>query len=160
MEEIYNEYSKFVFHYLLSFTNDIDLAEELMQETFYSAIQNIHKFRKDASLKTWLCKIAKNKWLDYYKDTQKRKEINIEEVNEKLLMATLGEGDYENTEELIDLYKKIHKLDEQAKEVIYLRIRGDFNFKEIGTIMGQSEEWARITFYRAKMKLKEEMKNE
>ena len=65
MEEIYKEYSKYVFNYLLSFTNNVEIAEELMQETFYSAIKNIHKFRNDSSLKTWLYRIAKNKWIDY-----------------------------------------------------------------------------------------------
>ena len=58
------------------------------------------------------------------------------------------------------MYKKIHKLDEKTREVIYLRIRSEFSFKEIGTIVGKSEEWARITFYRAKLKLKEEFDNE
>ena len=41
MDEIYNEYSKFVYKYLLALTNNKDLSEELMQETFYSAIKNI-----------------------------------------------------------------------------------------------------------------------
>ena len=65
MEEIYKEYSKIVYTYLLSLTCNSELAEELMQETFYSAIKNINKFRNESSMKTWLCKIAKNKWFDY-----------------------------------------------------------------------------------------------
>ena len=77
MEEIYKEYSKIVYNYLLSFTNNTDTAEELMQETFYSAVKNINKFRKEASVKTWLCKIAKNKWIDYYNKIQKSNIVNI-----------------------------------------------------------------------------------
>lgn len=64
MEEIYKEYSKYVFNYLSSFTNS-EVAEELMQETFYSAMKNIHKFKNNSGLKTWLYKIAKNKLIDY-----------------------------------------------------------------------------------------------
>lgn len=160
MEEIYKEYSKFVFNYLLSFTKDVEIAEELMQETFYSAIKNIYKFRGDSNLKTWLCKIAKNKWRDYYKTSKKIEEIEIDKISEKFLVADSFEDDYANKNELIDVYKKIHKLDEKSKEVIYLRIKGEFSFKEIGIIMGKSEEWARIIFYRAKIKLKEELENE
>lgn len=160
MDEIYNEYSKLVFKYLFSLTNNSEIAEELMQETFYSAIKNINKFRQDSSIKTWLCKIAKNKWIDYCKKSSKISETNIDDINEKFLYIESFENTYTNRDEILDLYKKIHKLDETSKEVILLRIRSDLTFKEIGNILGKSEEWARITFYRAKLKLKEDFNNE
>lgn len=160
MEEIYKEYSKYVFNYLLSLTNNAEIAEELMQETFYSAIKNIHKFQNNSSLKTWLYKIAKNKLIDYCKKNKKIKEIDIDKVDVKFLITNSLDESYEDRDELINLYKKIHRLDEKSKEVIYLRVKCEFNFREIGTIMGKSEEWTRITFYRAKIKLKEELKNE
>ena len=40
---------------------------------------------------------------------------------------------------------------------MYLRIKGEMSFKEIGDVLGKSENWARVTFYRAKQKVKEEM---
>ena len=63
-------------------------------------------------------------------------------------------------EELINFYAKVHNLDINTREVIYLKIKGEFTFKEIGKILGRNEEWARVTFYRGKLKLKEEFKNE
>lgn len=160
MEEIYKEYSKIVYNYLLYFTNDVDIAEELMQETFYSAVKNIHKFKKQSSIKTWLCKIAKNKWIDYYNKKSKLSEINIDNVNEIYLSTDSTEEGLLNKEELIDIYKKIHKLDENSKEVVYLKLRTSFSFKEIADIMGKTENWARVTFYRAKLKLMEDFKDE
>lgn len=159
MDEIYKEYSKYIFNYLSSFTS-ADIAEELMQETFYSAMKNIHKFKNNSSLKTWLYKIAKNKLIDYYNKTNKIKEITLDNVNESLLLSNSFEEDCIDRDELINVYKKIHKLDEKSKEVVLLRIKCEFNFKEIGRIMGKSEEWARTTFYRAKIKLKEDLENE
>ena len=160
MEEIYKEYSKIVYTYLFSLTCNSELAEELMQETFYSAIKNINNFRNESSMKTWLCKIAKNKWFDYLKSTKKLSEIGLDEIEEKFILVNSFEDDFSNKEKVIDFYQKIHKLDEKAREVIYLRIRADLSFKEIGLIMGESENWARVTFYRAKVKLKEEFDNE
>lgn len=160
MEEIYKEYSKIVYSYLISLTNNPEIAEELMQETFYSAVKNINKYRGEASLKTWLCRIAKNKWLDYLKKIKQTNETGIDEIEEKFLLVNSFEEEFSNKEAVLDLYKKIHKLDEKTREVIYLRIRADLSFKEIGIIMGQSEQWARVTFYRAKVKLKEEFENE
>lgn len=160
MEEIYKEYSKFIFNYLLSFTGNVEIAEELMQETFLSAILNIEKFTNKSSLKTWLCKIAKNKWIDYYKKNKKIKEINIDEINENLFLNYCFEDDCSKRNDQIDLYNNISKLDKNTQEVIFLRVRGNLTFKEIGRIMEKTEEWARITFYRGKIKLKEEMDNE
>lgn len=160
MDEIYKEYSKTVYKYLLTLTNNTEIAEELMQETFYSAVKNIHQYRNEASLKTWLCKIAKNKWIDFYKKKQKNIEINIDEIDESNFITSSIEDEYSLKEDIISVYKLIHQLDNSSKEVVLLRIKANFSFKEIGTIMGKSEEWARITFYRAKIKLKEEFNNE
>ena len=159
MEEIYKEYSKIVYNYLLSFTCNSELAEELMQETFYSAVKNINKFRNECSMKTWLCRIAKNKWIDYLKKSNISNEISIDEIEEKFILVNSFEEEFSNKDNVIDLYKKIHKFDEKTREVIYLRIRADLSFKEIGEIMGETENWARVTFYRAKVKLKEEFDN-
>lgn len=155
MEEIYVEYSKCVFNYLFSLTNNYEVAEELLQETFYSAMKNINKFRNESSLKNWLYKIAKNKWLDYCKKNKKNMQINIESISEKNFISQPFEDDVADRAELIEIYKKIHVLDEKSKEVVYLRVKCEFTFKEIGIIMGQSEEWARTTYFRAKNKLKE-----
>lgn len=160
MEEIYKEYSKIVYNYLLSLSCNSEVAEELMQETFYNAVKNINKFRNESSMKTWLCRIAKNKWIDYLKKTKTVSEVSIDEIEEKFILINSFEDEFTDKEKVIDLYKKIHNLDEKTREVIYLRIRADLGFKEIGDIMGESEAWARVTFYRAKVKLKEEFDNE
>lgn len=160
MDEIYKEYSKIVYKYLLSLTNNPEVAEELMQETFYSAVKNINKFRNESTIKTWLCRIAKNKWIDYLNKIKNLDETSMDEIEEKFLLVNSFEDEFSNKDAVINLYKKIHELDEKTREVIYLRIRADLNFKEIGLIMGESETWARVTFYRAKVKLKEEFGNE
>ena len=160
MEEIYKDYFQYVFNYLLSFTNNPEIAEELTQETFYSVIKNIHKFQNNSRLKTCIYKIAKNKLIHYYKKIKKIQNMDIDEVSEKFLLINSFEEEYADREELINVYKRIHRLDEKWIEVVYLRIKCEFNFKEIGNIMGKSEEWARITFYRAKIKLKEDFENE
>lgn len=160
MEEIYKEYSKKVYSYLLSLTNDESIAEELLQETFYKAVKNINKFRKESSLKTWLYTIAKNNWIDYCKKTKKLKETEIYENNKDILSDNTLEENYLNKSELLNICKRIHNLDEKSKEVIYLRIFTNFSFKEISNIIGITEEYTRTIFFRAKKKLKEELNDE
>ena len=83
------------------------------------------------------------------------KEIKINEWNENLLLDDSFEDKFENKEKLLNICKKIHRLDEKTKEVVYLRIGTNFNFRKISNIIGQSEDYARTIFYRAKIKLKE-----
>lgn len=161
MEEIYKKYSTLIYHYLYGLTHDIELAEELMQETFYSAFKGINKFKGDSKISKWLYEIAKNKWKDYLRKNNKRKSISLDEND--MIENLVFEDDFieqlNSRSERISLYKSIHKLDENTREVFYLRISGNLSFKEIGKILGKSEEWARIIFYRGKLKLKEDLLN-
>lgn len=160
MEEIYKRYSKLVYNYLYSLTKNVELSEELMQETFYSAIKGLKNFKNECTLSVWLCQIAKNKWKNYIKKSNKIKQISLDDTIDKILIESYFEENLDNDVQIIELYKKIHKLDETSKEVFYLKLRGDLTFKQIAEIFGKSEEWARVTFYRGKLKLKEEFKNE
>lgn len=161
MDEIYKKYSKLVYRFLYSLTNNRELSEELMQETFYSAIKGLNNFKHECKISVWLCQIAKNKWKDYLMKSQRIKTISIEDTMEQLLETEDFFEKINEENDILQLYKEVHKLDELTKEVIFLRIKGNFAFKEIAEIVGKSEEWARVTFYRGKIKLKEELsKNE
>lgn len=154
MEEIYKEYFETVKKYLFCLTHNNDIAEELTQETFYKAVKNIHTFKDDCKISVWLCKIAKNTWLDSIKKNKNIKDMADNELFEIESLETTDETVISNQGKL-ELYKKIQKLDEKTRDVIYLRITGDLNFKEIGDIFNKTENWARITFYRGKQKVKE-----
>jgi len=159
MEELYKEYFRLVYNYLYGLCRNKEIAEELTQDTFCKVIKNINKFRNDCKISTWLCQIAKNIWIDYINHEKKAKTIPFDDDIENLFIEKTLENDLEERNEIIDLYKQIHKLDDKTREVCLLRIRGELSFKEIGEILGRTEEWARITFYRGKIKIKEEMDN-
>ena len=162
MEEIYKEYSKLVYNYLFSLTNDIELSEELMQETFYSAIKNIDKFNYTCKISVWLCQIAKNKYIDEVRKSKKTEIIslddNINEYIKDILIDVESKMILEEQEKIV--YKILNKYDEEIRKLFYMRIKLNLTFKEIYQILGRSEEWARVTFFRIKIKIKEELENE
>lgn len=160
MEELYEKYSKLIYKYLYSLSKNQSLAEELVQETFYSAIKNSNKPLEDLNVKSWLYKIAKNKWIDYVRKQKTKYIVPFDEQVDMFLTENSIENNLIEKDDLIRFYKSIHKLDENTREVIYLRIKGELSFKEIGNVLGKTEEWARVTFYRGKFKLKEEFNNE
>lgn len=154
IEEIYKEYFKTVNKYLFCLTHNDDISEELTQETFYRAVKKINTYKGECKISVWLCQIAKNLWYD--KCRRDKRLVHIEE-NELFNIQTLNniEDEIILKEEKSLLNKKIQKLDERMREVIYLRIVGELTFKEIGVIMNKTENWARVTFYRGKNKMKE-----
>lgn len=160
MDAIYKKYCKCVYNFLYKLTNDIELSEELTQETFYTAIKKINTLNKKESIRTWLYQIAKNKWKDYLKKNKKA-NIDLDENTVENLVANYDiEEDMIAKDNIIEFYKKIHMLDIDTREIIYLKIIRNFTFKEISQILGKNEEWARTKFYRGKLKLKESLKNE
>ena len=79
MEEIYIKYSRLVYNYLYRLTNNVELSEELTQETFYSAIKGIKNFKNKSNISVWLCQIAKNEWRDYLKKSKKLTTVPIDD---------------------------------------------------------------------------------
>ena len=153
IKQIYEEYFETVNKYLFCLTHDNDISEELTQETFYKAVQKINTYKGKCKMSVWLCQIAKNLWYDQCR--KNKKVINLEENLFDAQAPESTESQVISNDEKISLYKKMQKLDEKTREVIYLRITGELSFKEIATILNKTENWARITFYRGKSKLKE-----
>ena len=154
IKEVYDNYTKLVYHYIFSITRDKELSEEIMQETFVIAINQINKFRGDCKISVWLCQIAKNV---LYKETHKNKikTIPIEEL--ELFDDNNIEDIVIENEQKRRLYKAIDKLDTSTREVMYLRLEGNMSFREIGRILNKTENWVRVTFFRGKQKINEEV---
>lgn len=156
IEKIYREYYEIVYKYLLYLTKDKDISEDLAQETFVRMIKNIDKFEGKSKLSSWLCEIAKNLWRDYLR--KNKRKIDLTDVEKEKIQSDENiENEYIEREDENKLFEKINALDELTQKVIYLRIKGELSFKEIGNILGKTENWSRVTFYRGKQKLKEEM---
>lgn len=151
-EEIYRSFFDPVYRYALSLTRDEDRAEELTQETFFKALQTIDGYRGEGSLKTWLCAIAKNRWLS---ECRRKKPEALDEIPER------GDGAPGPEERAIErddgrrLYRALHALPEPYKEVFSLRVFAELSFREIGELFGKTENWACVVFHRARAKLHE-----
>ena len=160
IEEIYQEYSITVYKYLFCLTQNRDISEELTQETFAIAIEDIKKFRGECKLSVWLCQIAKHLWYKELKKSKKNANVSFEEVNDTILYDESLEEIICEKEEKLKLFKDMQKLDEKSREVMYLRMVGNLSYEEIGEILGKTANWSRVTFYRAKQKIREENKDE
>ena len=151
IEHIYREHAQTVYKFLLSQCRNADLAEELTQETFYQAVKSIDRYNGSCKVSVWLCQIAKHLWYQYLE--KNKKEIPVSEMQD-VQTTYSAEDELINKEKHLELLKKIHDLPDPGREVVYLRIFGNLSFREIGDVLGKSENWARVTFYRSKERIK------
>lgn len=151
MDEIYRNHAKTVYKYLLSQCRSEHLAEELTQETFYQAMKSIHRYDGTCKLSVWLCGIAKHLWYRYLE--KHKREILKEDAGTDGFVAS-SEDLHLAKEGQVEIVKAIHRLKEPGREVVYLRLFGGLSYREIGEILGKSENWARVTFFRSKEQLK------
>lgn len=151
MDVVYREYAQMVYKFLLSLCCEEELAEELTQETFYQAVRTSKKYDGSCKVSTWLCQIAKHLW---YREMERRNKKGTSELTEQIPVSELPPDEYlALKEEKMELFRKVHVLDETAKEIVLLRVTGAFSFREIGELFGKNENWARVTYYRAKQKI-------
>jgi len=152
-EVIYSQYFADVYKYALSLCRNETLAEEITQETFFKALKSIDKFKGDCKMRVWLCQIAKNTYFSIY---QKNKHITDESHEEN--EGECIEQKLIDSEIAWEIHKILHFLDEPYKEVFTLRVFGELPFLRIAELFGKTESWARVTFHRAKIKLKGRLK--
>lgn len=157
IEELYRTYFDIVYRYIRSISQDGSLAEEVTQETFFKALKKADQFRGDCDVRVWLCQIAKNTLYDHLKKQEKQllgdeKLEKIESAGGELLEEKLAQRS-----QAMEIHKVLHRLSEPYKEVFSLRTFGELTFREIGMLFGKSENWARVTYYRARVKIREEL---
>ena len=151
-DTIYRENAESVYRYLFSLCRDAHLAEEVTQQTFYEAIRSAGKYRGEAALSTWLCAIGRRLLQKEWQRQKKHSALPLEDIDQLPAPSTAEETALEQSERA-ELFRRIHALEPRSREVVYLRLSGELPFSAIGEIMGESETWVRVTFYRAKQKL-------
>lgn len=152
-DNIYSEYFSEVYKFVLSLCQNPSLAEEITQEAFFKTLKSIDSFKGNCSLSTWLCKIAKNTFLSYTRKENRRTDYPLEFIpSEDNIEARLSDK-----ETAYAIYQVLHTLKEPYKEVFWLRTFGELSFSQIGELFDKTESWARVTYYRAKLFIKEEL---
>lgn len=156
MEAVYQEYAQLVYRFLYTHTHDADWAQDLMQETFLRAVDSISRYDNTCKLSVWLCQIAKH---ILWQELRKKNRVNTVALTTDFpdVSGAEGETDILCKECTQEIYQAIHHLPEIEREVVLYRMTGELSFRQIGEILGRSENWSRTVFYRAKQKIRKEL---
>lgn len=156
--EIYEKYSSDLYTFILRLCGNEQLAKDILQDTMLKAMTSADSFRGSCSVRTWLCTIAKNLWYDYLKKTESRNS-SAESIGETASQGSLEEC-FADRETALRIHHLLHDLEEPYREVFTLRVFAELKFADIAKVFGKSENWAGVTYYRAKQKLLQLLKKE
>ncbi len=154
-ETLYQENFSSIYHYLLKLCQNQHLAEELTSETFFKAIKAIDKFDERCNLNSWLCQIAKYSYFDYLK--KNKRFVELDSLLEQEDLAVNIEKQLVDSITSEEICKKVRNLEEPYKKVFVLRTFKELSFKQIASVFGRTENWACVTYHRARKKLKGRM---
>lgn len=157
-EAVYRIYFDRVYRFLCGMTKNEHLAEELTSDTFFKAMQAIDQFHGECQMGSWLCQIAKNTYFSYLKKSGKTGSLEAMEAEEKLSsMEKPVEQQMLEKEDSAQIHRILHAMEEPYKEVFTLRVFGELSFGQIGEIFGKTQNWACVTYHRARAKIQKEM---
>lgn len=154
LEALYRAYFDDVFRYLRRLSGDEQLAEEITADTFFKAMHALDDFRGDCDVRVWLCQIARNSYLSHLKkrgctepiedSVQEHLAAPDEPIDERLIRQ----------EEAARVRRLLHALPEPYREVFLWRVFAELSFAQIGQLFGKSENWACVTYHRARAKIR------
>ncbi len=149
-EKIYIRYFQDVFLFLKKLSKDESIAEEITSETFFKAMRSINDFRGETEVRIWLCQIAKNCYFSYLKKqkyVENMDDVEFPDNQDSLEEQLLKQSD------AMQIHRRLHHLAEPYKEVFMLRVFGELSFKQIADIFQKTDNWACVTYHRARNKI-------
>ena len=149
-EQIYNTYFKSVYLYVMQLSGNEHIAEEITSDTFFKAINSIDKFRGECDIRVWLCQIAKNTYFSYLKNNKKVLGIDEFDIQNIASSENLMDAKISEQEEARLIRQILRDMSDPYKEVFMWRVFGELSFKEIGNLYGKTDNWACVTYHRAR----------
>jgi len=157
LEALYEAYFLDVYRYTLALCSDRSMAEDITAETFLKALESLDSFRGEANIRVWLCQIAKNVWY-----SRLRKDGRLHFTSDELPSVPVPEPAEQMVcrETAHRIQNLFDSLPEPQRGVFSLRVFGQLSFKQIAVSYGKTENWACVTYHRARKKIREQMEEE
>ncbi|MBB6461562.1 RNA polymerase sigma factor [Flammeovirga kamogawensis] len=154
--ELYNQYSKAMYNICVRIVNNLEEAEDILQESFLSAFKNLHQFNGTSSFGAWLKRIVVNHSINHVKkrrlDLVEMEENNISSIPEK------EEKDIDLILNIDRIREAIQLLPDGYRIVFSLYLLEGYDHREISQILSISESASKSQYSRAKKKLKDILK--
>ena len=156
-EKIYRDYFSYIYKFVFKLSGSSEIAEEITSETFLKALKSVNDFRGDCSVSSWLCQIAKNCFYSYARKNKIKIYFDDDTTAEAADQGQSAEDECISRSEAERAREYLHELSEPYKEVFMWRYYGEMGFRQIGELFRKDENWACVTYYRARKMIREKM---
>lgn len=151
-EELVDRYRNRLYSFLLKMTCSRHDSEEILQEVFIRAFNNIHKYNDRWMFSTWIYRIAINTYKSYMKKARRFQTVPIDDnvADKHPVLEGNPENVFVRNERQAEIISLINRLNDKQRIPLILRYIRNFSYAEIGEILGISEEAAKMRVLRAK----------
>ena len=156
LREIIHLYRQGLILYSNSFVQNIHIAEELAEDTFWELMCKRPVFSGKSSFKTWLYSVGRNITMKYLKKHSKMSIVPLE-IQENLSDEEDLERNYIRSEDKRTLHRALHSLKPEYRQVLYLTSLEGFSNSEAAFIMKKTDRQIKSLIYNAKKTLKTEL---
>lgn len=153
-ESVMDTYGEDVWNFLYLLTRSRELADDLAQETFIRAYKHLDSYRGEASLKTWLLRIARNRWYSYRRLAFVRK-VTLPGYIPETEAADSAEAAFLQKELTSDVWRIVLRLPLKYREILTLRAHYEMTMEELAGALGISVSAAKTRLQRARRKASE-----
>lgn len=151
-DELVRHYQRPVFYLALRYVKNEADAADIAQRTFVRVMRGVARFRGASTLRTWIYRIAINLALNHLRDSKRRRTIDPDDA--ALTTEPIGLADLVRDERAGRMRAAIEQLPPKQKMVLELRIYDELPFREVGELVGCSENAAKVNFHHAVKRLR------
>ena len=160
LAEIVESYKDGLILYLNGYVNNIFIAEELTEDTFFRLMIRKPRYSGKSTFKSWLYAIGRNVAIDFVRHNSKQLNTPIEDMENYLSEEQSLEQSYIKEERKIAVHKALSKLPNDYRTVLWLVFFEGFSNKEVAAVLKKNERQVRNLLYRAKRSLRAKLNEE
>ena len=158
--EIVENYKDGLILYLNGYVNNVFIAEELTEDTFFRLLIKKPRYSGKSTFKSWLYAIGRNVAIDFVRHNSKQLNTPIEDMENYLSEEQSLERSYIKEERKIAIHKALSKLSVDYRTVLWLVFFEGLSNKEVAIVLRKNDRQVRNLLYRAKQSLKSKLEEE
>lgn len=160
IEDLMTEYGTELTSLAFSYVKDYAQTKDIVQNVFINCYQNLHKFKGESSVKTWLYRMTTNQCKDYLKSSYFRRIFSFAKIEKEEQTEINPEANLLNKDRDTRVKKIVLSLTPKYKEIIFLYYYKDFSVEEISTILKVSANTVKTRLARGRGRLKKLLEEE
>ncbi|MDR0229478.1 MAG: RNA polymerase sigma factor [Flavobacteriaceae bacterium] len=154
-KELVHLYQKRLYIHIRTIVLSHDDTDDVLQETFIKVYQNIHKFKEESKLFSWMYRIATNQALDYLKHKKKTMQLSDLDFQDTVVQQLEADSLFDGDEAELLLQKAIASLPEKQQLVFKMKYLEELDYQTISEILNTSVGALKASYHHATKKIEE-----